>query len=113
MYVLCATFVSTTSITTVVMFPRYVARLFFAWMRAMDRACNYISSLLGILSGALSFTVIASIILSVISAFVAIAGLGFKTAADLMEPIVMTAISWLTTGATSVRQLCSMTVTCV
>lgn len=33
------------------------ARLFFAWLRGLARLCTYVSSLLSVISGALSFTV--------------------------------------------------------
>jgi len=36
---------------------RTASRLFFAWLRGLARLCTYVSSLLSVVSGALSFTV--------------------------------------------------------
>jgi hypothetical protein len=39
------------------LFARAASRLFFAWLRGLARLCTYMSSLLSVVSGALSFTV--------------------------------------------------------
>jgi 1,4-dihydroxy-2-naphthoate octaprenyltransferase len=39
------------------LFGRAGSRLFFAWLRGLARLCTYVSSLLSVVSGALSFTV--------------------------------------------------------
>lgn len=53
-------------------------------------------------AGALSFTVVLSILISVFSAFWAITGLVLTTYADFTEPILMSALSWGETGTQQV-----------
>ncbi|KAF8068396.1 hypothetical protein HT031_002085 [Scenedesmus sp. PABB004] len=67
---------------------RAASRLFFAWLRGLARLCTYLSGLLSVVSGALSFTVVPSIILSVFAAGAGIGQLLLTGSADLLEPAV-------------------------
>lgn len=67
---------------------RTASFFFFSWLRGLARLCTYISSILSVLSGALSFTVVPSIILSAFSAAAGIGQLLLTGTADLLEPAV-------------------------
>eukprot|EP00775_Hariotina_reticulata_P008232 gene8232-8422_t len=77
---------------------RTASFLFFGWLRALARLCTYISGMLSVVSGALSFTVVPSIILSVLSAGVGIIQLLLTGTADLLEPAVNGVLALTETG---------------
>lgn len=73
---------------------RRAARAGFALLRLWARGLHYASSLLSIVSGALSFTVVPAIALSVLSAGAQIVALALTSAAEFGEPVVLRALDW-------------------
>eukprot|EP00879_Flechtneria_rotunda_P004696 GHRR01004960.1.p1 GENE.GHRR01004960.1~~GHRR01004960.1.p1 ORF type:complete len:884 (+),score=323.86 GHRR01004960.1:843-3494(+) len=77
---------------------RTASFVFFSWLRGLARLCTYLSGVLSVISGALSFTVVPSIILSVLSAMCGICQLILTGTADLLEPTINGLLALTETG---------------
>jgi hypothetical protein len=78
---------------------RAAAGVYFSAIRLAARAASYGASLLGVVSGALSFTVVFGIGLSLLSAGLALLTLGLNAFADFAEPVAMGLLRWGSRGA--------------
>ncbi|KAI8468392.1 MAG: hypothetical protein J3K34DRAFT_478094 [Monoraphidium minutum] len=81
---------------------RRAARFAFGLLRVWARVLHYASSLLSIVSGALSFTVVPAIALSVLSAAAQIFALSLSSAAEFLEPLIVQALEWGEAGTSQV-----------
>ena len=84
---------------------RWSTSLFFTGIRSVARALAYIANLAGVIGTALTFTVVAAIVLSIVSTVLGVLQVSLLAFADGVEPLVMKVLSWFEsgTGKVSVR----------
>jgi hypothetical protein len=95
---------NTTAAAAAAGFIRWSTSLFFTGVRSLARALAYLGSLAGVVGTALTFTVVAAIVLSIVSTVLGVMQVSLLAFADGVEPLVMKVLSWFESGTGKVSE---------